>query len=270
MIAVAPRAVASIRASPPWAREIARTIDRPSPAPCPAAAEPPRTNRPKTPSASSGGDPGSAVLDRQLDVVPHPPRAHDDRPGAVAEGVVNEVRDGLLDAEPVGDHGRARVGGDLDRATLLRGARGEAGGDGLQDVPRPRRSGWRGSRRRPSGRAPAGRRRGARAARSPRGPRRARPGAPRGDRSPARARSISAFRIATGVRSSWLASATKARSRSSAPSTRSSIAFSVSPSRRSSSLASGSGRRAPAGAPETSPARARIASTGRRAAAASR
>ena len=48
---------------------------------------------------------------------------------------------------------------------------------------------------------------------------------------------------ASGVRSSWLASATKRRSRSNEPRRRSSISLSVSPSRRISSWAAGSGSR---------------------------
>ena len=50
---------------------------------------------------------------------------------------------------------------------------------------------------------------------------------------------------ASGVRSSWPASATKSRSRSSAASSRSSISFSVSPSRSSSSPVGGTGSRSP-------------------------
>ena len=50
---------------------------------------------------------------------------------------------------------------------------------------------------------------------------------------------------ASGVRSSWPASATKSRSRSSAASSRSSISFSVSPSRCSSSPVGGTGSRSP-------------------------
>ena len=67
----------------------------------------------------------------------------------------------------------------------------------------------------------------------------------------------------SGVRSSWLASATKARSRRRASASRSSISFSVSPSRRISSWASGSGKRASGSAAEIVAARLRIASTGR-------
>ena len=49
--------------------------------------------------------------------------------------------------------------------------------------------------------------------------------------------------LASGVRSSWLASATKRRSRSSPSSIRASISFSVRPSRDTSSSAAGTGRR---------------------------
>ena len=64
-------------------------------------------------------------------------------------------------------------------------------------------------------------------------------------RSRRSASSSSVFRLASGVRSSWLASATKPRSRSSAASSRASIALSVSPRRRISSSAGGSGSRSP-------------------------
>ena len=57
------------------------------------------------------------------------------------------------------------------------------------------------------------------------------------------ARSTSALRTPSGVRSSWLASSTNRRSRSSASWTRSSIPFSVSASRWSSSPVSGTGSR---------------------------
>ena len=60
-----------------------------------------------------------------------------------------------------------------------------------------------------------------------------------GERPAARASSSSVRRIASGVRSSWLASATKARSCSSASPRRSSISFSVLPSRATSSSLGG-------------------------------
>ena len=66
-----------------------------------------------------------------------------------------------------------------------------------------------------------------------------------GVRSRRSASSSSVFRLASGVRSSWLASATNPRSRSSAASSRASIAFSVSPSRRISSSAGGIGSCSP-------------------------
>ncbi len=87
-------------------------------------------------------------------------------------------------------------------------------------------------------------------------------------RSRRRASSSSVFRLASGVRSSWLASATNPRSRSSAASSRASIALSVSPSRRISSSAGGSGSCSPGRSSLTSAAFLRIASTGRSAAAA--
>ena len=83
----------------------------------------------------------------------------------------------------------------------------------------------------------------------------------------ARARSC---RIASGVRSSWLASATKRRSCAKAASIRASISFSVSPSRAISSRVGGTGSRcSSARAAEIAAALRRIASTGRSAAAAS-
>ena len=71
---------------------------------------------------------------------------------------------------------------------------------------------------------------------------------------------------ASGVRSSWLACATKERSRSSVDSTRASKALSVLPRRVSSSSPSGTGSRRLGSAAVSSAARRRISSTGRRAA----
>ena len=89
----------------------------------------------------------------------------------------------------------------------------------------------------------------------------------RGRRS---ASSSSVFRSASGVRSSWLASATKWRSRSSAASSRASISLSVSARSRISSRLGGTGSRAPGVVAEIALARRRIDSTGRSAAAARR
>jgi hypothetical protein len=72
----------------------------------------------------------------------------------------------------------------------------------------------------------------------------------------------------SGVRSSWLASATKVRSRANAASSRASMSFSVAPRRPISSSAGGTGRRWPVRAGAIAAARRRIASTGRSAAAA--
>ncbi len=74
-------------------------------------------------------------------------------------------------------------------------------------------------------------------------------------------------RIDSGVRSSWLASATKPRSLSKAASSRASISLRVVPSRPISSRAGGTGSRRPGSLTETSAASCRIDSTGRRAAA---
>ena len=67
---------------------------------------------------------------------------------------------------------------------------------------------------------------------------------------------------AIGERSSWLASATKRRSRSKDRRSRSSIALSVSPSRRISSRAGASGSRSDSPVSEISDARRRMFSTG--------
>ncbi len=80
------------------------------------------------------------------------------------------------------------------------------------------------------------------------------------------ASSSSALCSASGVRSSWLASSTKRRSRASVASIRSSISFSVCPRRRSSSFAAGTGSRSCGRRAEIAAARRRIASTGRSAA----
>ena len=68
------------------------------------------------------------------------------------------------------------------------------------------------------------------------------------------AKSSSARSRASGVRSSWPASATNPRSRSSAASSRASIALSVSPRRWSSSPVGGTGSRSPRRSAETSAA----------------
>jgi hypothetical protein len=74
-------------------------------------------------------------------------------------------------------------------------------------------------------------------------------------------------RIASGVRSSWLASETNERSRASTACRRPSIALSVLPRRAISSRDGGTGSR-PSASPVSSAARRRIRSTGRNAAAA--
>jgi len=84
-----------------------------------------------------------------------------------------------------------------------------------------------------------------------------------------RATSTSVLRIASGVRSSWLASETKARSRSRARSRRPSMSLRVTPRRWTSSSASGSGSRAAESTSEIWAAASRMASIGRTTAAAS-
>ena len=84
------------------------------------------------------------------------------------------------------------------------------------------------------------------------------------------ASSSSARSVVSGVRSSWLASATKRRSRSSPSSSRASISLSVRPSRDTSSSAGGTGRRSSSDEVEISAARRRMASIGRSAAPANR
>ena len=172
---------------------------------------------------------------------------------AVAQRVVDEVAERLAQAQLVGIHGPRVAGVDRDRAAALAGAVGEA---------------------------PLRRARAARAARAARGRTGSSPSLVRatisrssascarwshsstdaisasrtcGSCPPARsAPSSSALMTATGVRSSWLASATKRRSRSNERPRRSSISLSVSPSRRISSCAAGSGSRSSARLSETS------------------
>ena len=140
-----------------------------------------------------------------------------------------------------------------------------------RSAPRPRRAARR--RRRPPARAAAPRGRPARATsrssesrREPRAPPPGRSPAPGAaapaSRSRSSASSSSAVRIASGVRSSWLASATSARSRSTARCRRPSIAFSVPASRDSSSSPAGTGSAADVSSPEISSARRRSRSTG--------
>ena len=78
--------------------------------------------------------------------------------------------------------------------------------------------------------------------------------------------SSSPRRMASGVRSSWLASSTKARSRANAASMRSSIALSVWPRRASSWSPTGSGSRRPGSDIEIAAASSAMRSTGRSAA----
>ena len=116
----------------------------------------------------------------------------------------------------------------LRRAPGARGRRSARAGQAAGDDRRARGAG--------------GRLRGARGGRPP--PRRSEE--PRSSSASERGRrsasSSSVVSSASGVRSSWLASATNARSRSSAVSSRSSIAFSVSPRRCTSSRACGHGQ----------------------------
>ena len=83
------------------------------------------------------------------------------------------------------------------------------------------------------------------------------------------AESTSAFRIVSGVRSSWLASSTNRRSRSSAAWSRSKVTFRVTASRASVSSVWGTGSRRVGSDAEMASASRRIRSTGRRAAPAS-
>jgi hypothetical protein len=89
-------------------------------------------------------------------------------------------------------------------------------------------------------------------------------------RGRSRARSTSVRTSASGARSSWLASATKLRSRFTARSIRVSISFSVAPSRAISSFALGTGSRSDRCCSVITAARVRMRSTGRSAAPATR
>ena len=189
---------------------IVSTIARPRPAPPRARRRRPRLKRSKRGRGNRAGSP-PLVADVKLD---------GSRPrrgaltaivaGAVAQGVVDQVpsawssRGGRPRLEPVGDgDSTAAVPGRVANrrgavAQLERPASQPASSSlvGAGDTSRSSAS-WLGG--------PSPRRADRRAAR-----------APRRERPCASASSISARRIASGVRSSWLASATKRRSRRSA------------------------------------------------------
>ena len=262
----APLPFAAMPAVPPCACAIASTIARPSPLPPRARASSPLENRSK---ARAGEPPAGTPWPSSrtwISIASPTVRARDrDRALAVPERVVDEVAERLLEAEPSASHLASAVGSRPSSRRPRLDAR-SAKRSAVEWASSPRSSGSTRSAERRLVRAGdqqqvlgeqhepvglLGRRADRCAQLRPR---------VRGRRS---ASSSSAFRSASGVRSSWLASATKRRSCSSAASSRASMSFSVSARSRISSRLRGTGSRAPVVVAEIALARRRIDSTGR-------
>ena len=274
-VGAAPGRGSAACAVPPCARAIASTIASPSPVPPPRARASARLKRSNAMREEVGREPAPSSETLQLERRRSRARASmPHRARSVPERVVDEVSERLL--EPA-----------VDRPSS---ARSVGRGDARSRVPpMPRASLEAAARRQRAGRATSAAPRGspdrprphARAREDPRRARTSRSTSSAAERRAASsssgvrgrrsASSSSVCRVASGVRSSWLASATKRRSRARPASSRSSISFSVSPRRRDLVV-----RRAEAGAvaraspTEISAASRRIASTGRSAAPATR
>ena len=183
-----------------------------------------RVKRSNARGRNAGGKPGPSSRTCSS-TLPSCARARSASTGAVAvaQRVVDQVAERLLEPRRVGVE-RARPARGLGaqrpalgaRARLRSGAATRA--QHVAGVERARGGPAAGPG--PSARSPAGPRRAARAGRSPRRPSAARPRAPRACCSPRSASSSSVRRIASGVRSSWMASETNARSRANAASSR--------------------------------------------------
>ena len=162
-----------------------------------------------------GGNPSPWSETSSSSAVPRATGPQLDLPRAVAQRVVDEVAERLAQAQLVGVQRLPVVGVDRDGAAALAGAVGEARRHPLEQLAELERLGPHGQLALAGARdAPAGPRPSARGDRTPRA-RRPAPSRTCGSWPPARsAPSSSALITATGVRSSWLASATKRRSRS--------------------------------------------------------
>ena len=215
------RASATPPALPPCACAIVWTIASPSPLPGRGRASSARLKRSNARAREAAREARALVGHVQLEPVAAGRAESVTVAAAVDERVVDQVPERLLDAPRVGlEHDVvARV--DLELAPELLGARREALGDGVEQLvratPAPDGRGARPGRR---ARSAAGRRRAPSAGRSPRPPSGARPRAPPALRGWRSASSSSVRSSASGVRSSWLASATKRRSCSKAVSSR--------------------------------------------------
>ncbi len=119
-------------ASPPWARATARTIERPRPEPPRARATSARAKRSKACGTEVRRQPGPFVRHVQFHRAVRGARGHAHRSAAVAEGVLDQVGEGLLDARPIRLDLEARVGLARQDATRGRGPPREPRHDGLQ------------------------------------------------------------------------------------------------------------------------------------------
>ena len=232
---------------PPCASAIARTIARPRPDPSWTASRP-RLNGWKTASSSAGSKPVPVSSTSMVTVSPSAAavmwtsrleacagaRSRSGCRAPAGPGPV-ELHDRVRCLRLQGDAGSVGRRGERAPALLDQGheRHGRAMRRDLPAVPHaPARAG---PRRRGRGGPPRRTR--------PRGRR----GVRRASAAPASAESTSAFRIVSGVRSSWLASSTNRRSRSSASWSRSKVRFSVTASGRAcrrswAPAAGGSGR----------------------------
>ena len=196
----------SARTLPPCASAMTRTIARPSPEPSrsPSLAVLPADERLERPGEHLGRESAARILDGQVDraVVDDARHPHAPSGGDVAQRVVEEIVQGL--AEPRDVHTDRRPPGRRRRARPPpRPPRADAARRSFRATPADRSSHrGRGDGRRGIGRAPTGPRRAARGDRS----RPTRSGSPSVSSSDVRgrasARSSSAFRIDSGVRSS--------------------------------------------------------------------
>ena len=260
-----PEGVSTISARPPCASAIARTIARPSPAPLArSATRSPRVKRSNARSARSAPNPAPWSLTS----ISTPPSAAA-RASAMSPAPWRSALSTRLPSawrSRSGSASTCRSAGASTRivpAALAR--RGRRSGRARPRAGRGRRSGSGRTGRRPSAaRARTSRSSASCASRSHSSTAATSASRTAGPSPPVRsAPSSSVLITAIGERSSWLASATKRRSRSNERRSRSSIALSVSPSRRISSRARR--QREPlrlAGQRDLRSARRRIVSTG--------
>ena len=253
-------------ASPPWASATARTIARPRPVPPPVRPSSARLKRSKARLTELGREALAPVAHLQDHRAGFGAGRETDRARAVAQGVVDQVAQGLLDAQrveigvrtgPSRDGDLAPHTGSPERRTGRAHGRAAPGGQPAvaQLVSGPGRC----------GRSPAGPRRGGRGGQPPRRSTAAPPEAPRasGPAAPPAPARLGGSRAACAAHGSHRRRM-PAHARAS-PRCRSSIWFRVSPNRWSSSSASGRGSRSPLRSRVIPAARRRIDSTGAKA-----